>query len=89
MAERREGDGAMGVNAGGRCLRCGTPYEPDDTVCYHCGAPIGETEGDTAPVKVVRVNKSSGDAAAPATSQGEEPGVRTPSEIDLSRITVG
>ncbi|HEX6798341.1 MAG TPA: hypothetical protein VF116_11585 [Ktedonobacterales bacterium] len=48
---------AVRVNAGGTCLRCGAPYEPDDTVCYTCGAPIGETEGDTAPVKIVRTNR--------------------------------
>ncbi len=85
----------MSAKAGGTCLRCGTPYEPDDTVCYHCGAPIGETEGDTAPVKVVRVNRSSSDDHPPAASvetplaaQGEGPGVRSP-EIDLARITVG
>ena len=98
------GSGATSANTGGRCLRCGTPYEPDDTVCYHCGAPIGETEGDTAPVKIVRLNKSASDAAsrvsaagfapdaptdAPVAPQGEGPGVRTPPDIDLSRLTVG
>ena len=84
------------MNAGGTCLRCGAPYEPDDTVCYHCGAPIGETEGDTAPVKVVRVNKPGANdpsldapADAPLAPQGEGPGVKTPPEVDPARITVG
>lgn len=84
------------MNAGGgTCLRCGTPYEPDDTVCYHCGAPIGETEGDTAPVKIVRVNKpAAGNALpeateAPSAPQREGSGVMTPPEIDPARITVG
>ena len=122
------GDGApmnAGMNAGGKCLRCGAPYEPDDTVCYHCGAPIGETQGDTAPVKIVRVNAASGGGGSLASGSGqpaegaassgrppdgaassgrppdaptdsgsplpvgEGPGVRTPPEVDLSRITVG
>src|SRR5260370_12869669 len=39
---------------GGTCLRCGTPYEPDDTVCYRCGAPIGETRANTQPVRALR-----------------------------------
>ena len=91
------------MNAGGTCLRCGAPYEPDDTVCYKCGAPIGETEGDTAPVKIVRTNRrtSAGDAPAgaehtpyapmdaPLLERGEGPGVTTPPEVDPTRITVG
>jgi hypothetical protein len=46
---------------GGTCLRCGTPYEPDDTVCLTCGAPIGETRSNTQPVRALR---SRADAAA-------------------------
>jgi hypothetical protein len=59
------------MSSGGTCLRCGTPYEPDDTVCYHCGAPIGESEGDTAPVRVVRVNGSTNAAPAAADAEGQ------------------
>lgn len=92
------------MDGGGICLRCGTPYEPGDTVCYHCGAPIGEAEGDTAPVKVIRTNRqqaaqtpADGSPAegvvapgdAPLAPQGEGPGVRTPPEVDPARITVG
>jgi hypothetical protein len=39
---------------GGTCLRCGKPYEPADTVCYSCGAPIGETKTPTQPIRTVR-----------------------------------
>ena len=91
------------MNAGGTCLRCGAPYEPDDTVCYKCGAPIGETEGDTAPVKIVRTNRQAaaedalaGDGRtpydptdAPLAPRGEGPGATTPPEVDPARITVG
>lgn len=42
------------MEAAGVCLRCGTPYEPGDTVCYSCGAPIGETQTPTQPVRTVR-----------------------------------
>lgn len=36
------------------CLRCGTPYEAEDTVCFTCGAPIGETKTPTQPVAIPR-----------------------------------
>ncbi len=39
---------------GGTCLRCGKPYEPGDTVCYSCGAPIGETKTPTQPIRTIR-----------------------------------
>src|SRR5262245_43854343 len=52
----------------GNCLRCGAPYEPGDTVCYTCGAPIGETRVNTQPVRAVRVPKAE-PAAEPAASQ--------------------
>ena len=39
----------------GICLRCGAPYDSEDTVCYKCGAPIGETRANTQPVRAVRV----------------------------------
>lgn len=42
------------MEAAGVCLRCGQPYEPGDTVCYSCGAPIGETQTPTQPVRAVR-----------------------------------
>jgi hypothetical protein len=39
---------------GGTCLRCGAPYEAEATVCYSCGAPIGETRSNTQPVPAIR-----------------------------------
>ncbi|MFI5272925.1 MAG: zinc ribbon domain-containing protein [Ktedonobacterales bacterium] len=72
------------MDAGRTCLRCGAPYEPDDTVCYACGAPIGETQGDTAPVKAIRRPAAAlSDDSTVAESSGAPP------EVDLSRITVG
>ena len=43
---------------GGTCLRCGKPYEPEDTVCYSCGAPIGETKTPTQPIRTMRTPAS-------------------------------
>lgn len=37
------------------CLRCGTPYEQGQTVCFKCGAPIGETRSSTQPVPAIKV----------------------------------
>jgi hypothetical protein len=37
------------------CLRCGSPYEPNQTVCFTCGAPIGETRSSTQPVPAVKI----------------------------------
>lgn len=34
-----------------RCLRCGAPYEEGATVCFSCGASIGELETPTQPVR--------------------------------------
>lgn len=40
------------------CLRCGAPYEPGQTVCFKCGAPIGETRSSTQPVPAVKVPRA-------------------------------
>jgi hypothetical protein len=93
------------MNVGGRCLRCGAPYEPDDTVCYTCGAPIGETQGNTQPVRAVKVARGSepvplaDDGGTPEETAEREPAQGTagntaeeataPPEVDISRITVG
>lgn len=37
------------------CLRCGAPYTPGQTVCFKCGAPLGETRPNTQPVPVIRI----------------------------------
>jgi hypothetical protein len=40
------------VEQGVPCERCGALCEPDATVCFTCGAPIGELEQPTQPVRV-------------------------------------
>lgn len=42
----------------GTCLRCGTPYETGATVCLTCGAPIGETQTPTQPVRALNVPRA-------------------------------
>ncbi len=53
---------------GGTCLRCGAPYEAEATVCYTCGAPIGETRSNTQPVPALRRLKPDDGADAGQTS---------------------
>lgn len=43
---------------GETCLRCGADYEPGQTVCFKCGAPIGETRASTQPVPAVKVPRA-------------------------------
>src|SRR5262249_22863649 len=72
----------------GICLRCGAPYEPEDTVCYRCGAPIGETRANTQPVRAIRVPKpeptavqtaSQPVAVTPAPTAAQTPSLPRPS----------
>ncbi|GAC1447759.1 MAG: hypothetical protein PVSMB4_03840 [Ktedonobacterales bacterium] len=46
------GKGYYRVEQGVPCERCGALCEPDATVCFTCGAPIGELEQPTQPVRV-------------------------------------
>ena len=48
------------------CLRCGAPAAADATVCFTCGAPIGEVETPTQPVPIPRIPSS-------AESPADEP----------------
>src|SRR5215472_16756594 len=66
------------MDEAGVCLRCGKPYEPGDTVCYHCGAPIGETQTPTQPVRAVRViapedASEAGAASSPVATTASDP----------------
>ncbi|MGH2487964.1 MAG: hypothetical protein ACRDHE_18345 [Ktedonobacterales bacterium] len=61
-----------------KCLRCGTPYEPDATVCLTCGAPIGETRSSTQPVRAVKVPRD--EPERPTTESAPAP------EADPSRV---
>jgi hypothetical protein len=65
------------MDEGGTCLRCGQPYEPGDTVCYHCGAPIGETQTPTQPVRAVRTVAPEGAGGAGEASVVSSPVVTT------------
>jgi hypothetical protein len=40
------------------CLRCGALCDEDATVCFTCGAPIGEVKTPTQPVPIPRPRKS-------------------------------
>src|SRR5262249_44324338 len=67
----------------GTCLRCGAPYEPGDTVCYTCGAPIGETRVNTQPVRVIRAPKPE-----PATVQpSSQPADHSPTAAQAPPLT--
>jgi len=49
-----------------RCLRCGAPYDEGATVCFTCGASIGELETPTQPVRAPkRPAATAADDAAP------------------------
>lgn len=70
----------------GNCLRCGAPYGPDDTVCYTCGAPIGETRANTQPVKAVRPTQRPATSSETATATSAPPAPRLTAP---PRLTVG
>lgn len=49
------------------CLRCGAPYDEGATVCFTCGASIGELETPTQPVRAPKLPAAPEPAiAAPA-----------------------
>ncbi len=49
-----------------KCLRCGAPYDEGATVCFTCGASIGELETPTQPVRAPkRPEPASEPASAP------------------------
>jgi hypothetical protein len=64
----------------GTCLRCGKPYEPEDTVCYSCGAPIGETKTPTQPIRTMRPLP----AATPSQPQAVAPVPERPQSRPLA-----
>ncbi|HEV8190010.1 MAG TPA: hypothetical protein VGP82_00770, partial [Ktedonobacterales bacterium] len=37
------------------CLRCGALCDEDATVCYTCGAPLGEVKSPTQPVPIPKL----------------------------------
>jgi hypothetical protein len=60
------------------CEQCGAPYLEGVTICYSCGAPIGEVEQPTQPVVVpvhlrARVATLAAPPPAPAGAEMETP----------------
>lgn len=53
------------------CLRCGAPYEEGATVCFTCGASIGELETPTQPVRTPKARAASVDALPPSDGVAE------------------
>lgn len=57
-----------------RCLRCGAPYDEGATVCFTCGASIGELETPTQPVRAPKrpaATSAMDDGAAQAAPEGQ------------------
>lgn len=50
------------------CLRCGAPYEEGATICFSCGASIGELETPTQPVRISKKAAPDSAGAAQGTS---------------------
>ncbi len=65
----------------GTCLRCGASYEKGATVCLKCGAPIGETQTPTQPVRALNVPRAT-NGPAPASQPAQ------PSAASAASVTV-
>lgn len=84
-----------------QCLRCGAPYDEGATVCFTCGASIGELETPTQPVRAPKgpfagaiaeaatdEATNSAPAAATAESTSDAP-VTTAMQTPARPLTVG
>ncbi|HEX8996204.1 MAG TPA: hypothetical protein VF812_09250 [Ktedonobacterales bacterium] len=71
------------------CLRCGAPYDEGATVCFTCGASIGELETPTQPVRAPK--RPTAQAPAPVAEEAQAPvATATPAAVPASRLlTVG
>jgi hypothetical protein len=56
------------------CLRCGAPYDEGATVCFTCGASIGELETPTQPVKTPKGHVAASGGAASDTPHSDASG---------------
>ncbi len=56
------------------CLRCGALCDEDATVCFTCGAPLGEVKTPTQPVPIPRLPKQE---QAPEPAPPSQPPVST------------
>ncbi|HEU0027559.1 MAG TPA: hypothetical protein VFQ25_10635 [Ktedonobacterales bacterium] len=64
------------------CLRCGASYEEGATVCFTCGASIGELETPTQPVRTPK-GRATADAEAPPGRLSASP---APSATDAAPV---
>lgn len=76
------------------CLRCGAPYDEGATVCFTCGASIGELETPTQPVRTPKSQAASVDPSPLVESGAAEANaslvaVAPPSAPLPKRVTVG
>ncbi|MDE3230106.1 MAG: hypothetical protein KGO05_09495 [Chloroflexota bacterium] len=75
------------------CLRCGAPYDEGATVCFTCGASIGELETPTQPVRAPQRPAPAAPVEQPAAEQPAMPAtavVASPGPSPASRpLTVG
>ena len=67
-----------------RCLRCGAPYDEGATVCFTCGASIGELETPTQPVRAPKrptATTAAEDSVTQATPGSPSAAPATPATI--------
>ncbi len=62
------------------CLRCGAPYEEGATVCFTCGASIGELETPTQPVRAPKKLTPAASAGMPESSPATVSGLASATE---------
>jgi hypothetical protein len=70
------------------CLRCGAPYEEGATVCFTCGASIGELETPTQPVRAPK-RPAAPDAPTPTPSEQPQAPIATATHSPARPLTVG
>lgn len=63
------------------CLRCGAPYDDGATVCFTCGASIGELETPTQPVRAPQR------AAQPAAVVAPQPAAPSAPSAPLATVS--
>lgn len=84
------------------CLRCGAPYDEGATVCFTCGASIGELETPTQPVRTPKAvaaamaaesdtaaQPDAVNAGAPSVDPGSPGMTALAPEPEARRVTVG
>ncbi|HZC79306.1 MAG TPA: hypothetical protein VE258_16245 [Ktedonobacterales bacterium] len=69
-----------------RCLRCGAPHEPDATICLSCGAPIGETQSPTQPVRAIKVPRPevAAETSTPASASEATANAASPASVAVA-----